>query len=134
MKILNNKDRENLLKQRGKTIVESFQKEFDKIKRIDEDLRSEESRKLTQDEVELLYKSAQLYKRKHPEFDFKQDSSFRYISNYGKGHEYWGTINLDTLHQVQVPVDAHIANIVGNMNYTDAYKKQEISNNQNHGM
>ena len=51
-------------------------------------------------------------------FDFNQDTSFRYIS---EGFNYYGVVTLNTLNTVLVPIDAHICNIIGNMNYTDAY-------------
>jgi sucrose-6-phosphate hydrolase SacC (GH32 family) len=52
-------------------------------------------------------------------FDFNQDTSFRLIDN---GFTYYEVVTMNTLHSVLVPVNAHICNVIGNMNYTNAYK------------
>ena len=91
----------------------------------DENVRSDELRPLTPEEYNQVIKSAESLDRTDRYFDFSQDSSLRYISNYGQGYEYWTVVNKNTLHKIKVPVDSHIANVIGNMNYTDAYKKGE---------
>ena len=79
-------------------------------------------RNLTSKEISHINNSAKELGR---DVDFTQDCAVRYISNYGKGHEMTLVVNYNTLHSVKVPEDAHIANVIGNMNYTDAYKDKE---------
>lgn len=78
-------------------------------------------RNLTPKEMSHINNSAKELGR---DVDFTQDTAVRYISDYGKGHEMTLVVNYNTLHNVKVPEDAHIANVIGNMNYTDAYKEQ----------
>ena len=82
-------------------------------------------RLLTQDEKQRVIDSVRQGEDKG--LDFTQDSALRYISNGGRGQTMWTTVNYDKLHSLKVPEDAHVANVVGNMNYTDAYKKLEAS-------
>ena len=99
--------------------------------RNDDNVRSKELRKLTNNEKMRIFDSAKQKGLRDKFFDFNQDSSLRYISNYGKGYQYWIPVNRETIHNLEVPEDAHIANIIGNMNYTDADKKREMFHNQN---
>ncbi len=55
-------------------------------------------------------------------FDFNQDTSFRYIFN---GYQHYEVVTLNTLHTVLIPNGSHVCNIIGNMNYTDAYRNRK---------
>ena len=82
------------------------------------------TRKLTSDETLQVITSAKWYGRfKAKVFDFKQDTSLRYTSN---GLEYWAVVTESTLHSIEVPSDSHICNVIGNFNYTKAYKQNEL--------
>ena len=82
-------------------------------------------RLLTQEEKQRVVDSAKYGEREG--LDFTQDSALRYISKNGRGHVMWTVVNYNKLHSLKVPEDAHIANVVGNMNYTNAYKELEAS-------
>jgi hypothetical protein len=55
-----------------------------------------------------------------------EDFAVRYISN---GYEYFQAVNSTTLNSIFFPSDSHICNVIGNMNYTEAYRILENKNN-----
>ena len=81
-------------------------------------------RKLTPDEQNLLLNHRLVTSGK---VDINQDVAFRYINS--KHQELYEVFNRNTIYDVVVPEDAHVANVIGNMNYTDAYKQQEERKN-----
>jgi len=78
-------------------------------------------RNLTISEQTVILESAKVCKRDNLNFDLNQDFSVRYNL---KGYSYYEVVKIDTLHSVLFPIDAHICNVIGNMNYTEAYNKQ----------
>ena len=59
--------------------------------------------------------------------DLREDCSVRYIATNGIeniNHEYYKAVRFGTLSSILIPIDAYICNVVGNMNYTEAYQKQ----------
>ena len=81
-------------------------------------------RKLTPDEQNLLLNHRLITSGK---VDLNQDVAFRYINS--KHQDLYSVFNRNTIYDVVVPEDAHVANVIGNMNYTDAYKQQEERKN-----
>jgi len=62
----------------------------------------------------------QVNAKKH--IDVQEDVAFRYVSDRW---DIWEAFNINTLHTLLVRDDAHICNVLGNMNYTKAYKLHE---------
>jgi len=89
-------------------------------------------RHLTTEEKKQILKSALHYKEfACYSFDLYQDFSIRYIATNGitnVKYTYYTAANMDTLNSVLVPIEADICNVIGNMNYTNAYKS--FSTNQ----
>jgi len=79
-------------------------------------------RKLTLAEQMRIIESANLCKERNLNFDINQDFSMRYVTNFGKGYSMYEVATLENLHTILVPKDYHICNVLGNMNYTRAYK------------
>jgi hypothetical protein len=88
-------------------------------------------RELTKEEKLEVIKLANKKEEENPNFDPKQDFALNYKSS--KHHHLVTVIgNLDgesenNIWDLKIPEDAYIVGIVGNMNYTDAYKSQENS-------
>lgn len=86
-------------------------------------------RPLSKEETGEIIKWAEDFKNKNRYFDPYQDFAFDYISGT-KHHRISTVANLDSksensLWGVKIPEDAWPGKIIGNMNYTDAYKEGE---------
>jgi len=88
-------------------------------------------RPLTPQEKELIIKSAQKLELQGKGYDWDQDTAVIYFfptyniqtKEYtGPEADYTLVVNRDTLHKVTLPQGARVARVLGNMNYTDAYK------------
>tara|TARA_R110002020_G_scaffold191096_2_gene390770 strand:- start:52 stop:426 length:375 start_codon:yes stop_codon:yes gene_type:complete len=78
-------------------------------------------REITQDEIDELIKKTREFASENMGFDPYQDYSFEYISRT-QYHHIETVTTVDKIYMVKLPEDAYIGKIVGNMNYTDAYK------------
>jgi hypothetical protein len=86
-------------------------------------------RPLTDEEKKDIIKWVEDFKKKNRYFDPYQDFAFDYISGT-KHHRIATVANLDnksenSLWNVKIPEDAWPGKIIGNMNYTDAYKEEQ---------
>jgi hypothetical protein len=90
-----------------------------------------ETRKLTPKEMTQIMKDAERLTQKDKYFDFNQDTAVRVLWPAEGGGEYERTIvtNYNDIANTEVRIDDRISNVIGNMNYTDAYKAKETSKN-----
>ena len=88
-----------------------------------------EMRTLTPKEMTQIMKDAQRLKSKDKFFDFTQDTAVRVLSPASGGGEHERTIvtNYNDIPNTQVRSTDRIGQVLGNMNYTDAYANKEKS-------
>lgn len=95
-------------------------------------------RPLTKEERAQIIKRVLDFKQKNKYFDPEQDFAFEYISGT-QYHHITAVGNLDnqsenSLWNIKIPEDAWPGKIIGNMNYTDAYKEEEKAHKQSRGL